>query len=520
MNRLPNINYAKSLSGTDVYSDQSITILDGVVTSVGIKTNNLQVFQDSLLQGNVVIDGNLQLAGQDVETQLLSLQTDVNALEAINAGTRLTTLENEVNALGANDTTVVHIAGDEKISGNKTFTGVTAFADIELNSTDLQQSLDTLFDNAVYIDEKTVAITYTDSTVTTKIDSKCDIAGNVKIGESSLLPSTITSITYYYDVYGESNLKVATIVVPQQSRAVINCVIPFSVYRSAYQEMGGYGLAGNLNYGSVRETMNGATFTVKKNGSNFVSGNMIFQGFTTYVNSTANYWDSHADYSTFNYHVYMGSGTAQFTPFYNLNTADTYDVYVTPTKTSKIIGNIDTIGYWANYGYYCNTTKPNSDFSRCEFNSTNSYKTPRVANNTYLTNDPYYASAISCTVNGSLETNILKVNSSVIQPTFPCGYFLDGTVSTVGTYAYYPVLCSSARIQPDADDVWVVMPGYKFKLYDAYDYVNFLGDIINYTGTIPLSIRSADVYGTKNCCASVKVYYLDGGNEVFLPYIS
>jgi hypothetical protein len=130
------------------------------------------------------------------------------------------------------------------------------------------------------------------------------------------------------------------------------------------------------------------------------------------------------------------------------------------------------------------------------------------------------------TATGNLSCNMVSCTGIISNSIVP-GWLMNTSLQTPRFDKMSPILGSIKNLGTsndptpgiDVDDLFVVMPGYFFQLYDAINYSGSLGSIDNRTGTTVMVVSSVSVYNGQNRVASIKVYN-NVGTEITLPIFS
>lgn len=154
-------------------------------------------------------------------------------------------------------------------------------------------------------------------------------------------------------------------------------------------------------------------------------------------------------------------------------------------------GTYAATSYSVNYNIYRFGMDANS---KREFQCVNSYTNTARIKNLFSENSTISNANISI-LSGSVSGN-LRCKS------FVAGYVVDGNVP----YTLSPIYCSINGINPNnADDGFIIMPGYKFELYDSLYYLGTKLQTIENTSTndSPQYFASTSI----NRASSIKVFY-------------
>lgn len=351
--------------------------------------------------------------------------------------------------------------------------------------------------------------------VTTKLNMPSSITINT---------NKITSSSYASKTLGTANVLVATFTMSPYFKKVINLSSPISLYRQ-YKNVSSTGT--NI----IRDTLNSVTYTINKNGSVFLTGTCITNN--TLPNSTIVVTNT-ASTATRSYEVYITNASVSFTPTES-SLVDVYQVYYTMNNTSDTTWQSSNFVNLA-FGYNINGTQatatltPNTGTYGANFSAV-SYSMSSISS--YLTNNSvlYLNEVVANNINTQYEVSSNKmitnevitnttttntINSSIIfnenyivSKKLVCGYFFDG--ANAGASTKHPIFGSTATMYANADDYWIIEPGYKFVFYNNnnYDGTGLQATIINTNSTEPLFISSVLATGTANAVNSVKVYFKD-----------
>ncbi len=212
-------------------------------------------------------------------------------------------------------------------------------------------------------------------------------------------------------------------------------------------------------------------------------------------------------YSLLNYNVSTGqlstfTGTfTQFTPsiYSNVN----YSYNGTNSSLTQSSSSIDIISYTPQIYSSTNFTI-NNDVYRFglptstikETQIVNAYSNNLRSNNLNSTNSTFTNSAISnINIASGVVTNNLRCK------TFIAGYLVNGNTP----YDMKPIICSLNGISPNNDDdYYIIMPGFKFELYDSQYYFNLKQTVENNS-----SDDSPQIYAVNspNTTSSIKVFF-------------
>lgn len=279
---------------------------------------------------------------------------------------------------------------------------------------------------------------------------------------------------------------------------------------------------------------------------------------------------------TYTYDYYCGPLIIPFTPDFNTSGTDTYTFYLTYNgsyswSTDTLLGYIDagsimtintttnnftanadvrTSPVLADFQYFQHiseyailTTNPTTFTQIDQPLITNEIDTNTLNTYNTTTNNLNSATITTGSINSS-SANITTLTAGQIngisQPVhawanIPC-FYVDNTIANNFTLQEFtkPIYCSYKAMGSN-DDAFIVYPGYILVVYRYANYSilsnqnpwggtdNFTRQtrtIDNSTGTSPIFITSANLYGAANQVQSCKVYYKSLSNEMTLPYYS
>jgi hypothetical protein len=192
---------------------------------------------------------------------------------------------------------------------------------------------------------------------------------------------------------------------------------------------------------------------------------------------------------------YVLSGTDSNNFCYRINSTLTNNTRVHTQQPDTLIG-VDSFGLW-----FPSSPQPTSQFL---FTLSNNFL-PRSFKNGLFLSQMNFSDRSGLIRANDIVANQIYNKGHVVSRKMVAGYMFDP--ATHNQFTPQPIFVSTKQLTPDIDASWFVEAGYKFELYNSYNYVSLLGTIDNTDGVEPVFIKSSDVYGSSDAVASVKVFF-------------
>jgi hypothetical protein len=498
--------------------------------------NNLQTQITSNLNTLSSTDNNLQTQINNNKNNIINNSGQINNLQyqvTYNLNTQTTndtTLQNNINT---NSNSITSINSTLTNHQSQITTNTNSINSINTTSTYLQtqinnsdQDIITLYGkcantDAIFADENYYSKTFH--------NNKYIFTGSIENTQVfKTYQNTVSSSSINSKTAGDTST-ILTLNIKANFNKIITVTSPISVYRQYNNNSGS-----NINLVTrLYDTLNSVSYIVYKNNSFFTSGTC------TYSDTLPKtiYFFEYSSTSTRNYECYMTNASMEF-----LTTDEDVDnVY----KVNYIINHTSDTS-WQSYNLniinqcvYVNTNINSSTvtingsggpgssyvFVNYSLSDQNNYfsGTGQIMSNQLISNTINNQNAITTnqinSLNGfitnmnSTNVNSTNVNSTNVNSTniyssyitsrnITAGYICDGPIS--GRFNMYPIVCSQKYMNPNnADDFYIIGPGYKFIVYqdDNYSNTNFTADNTNN------NVSNIFTCPNVNTGSSIRVYF-------------
>jgi hypothetical protein len=204
----------------------------------------------------------------------------------------------------------------------------------------------------------------------------------------------------------------------------------------------------------------------------------------------------------------VGPFTGSFTTFqpaiyanvsYSYNGTDTSLIQQSAVDRVSIVSYTHTAYAVTSYAVnnsinrYAMNTNSNKEFQCVNLHTTNTITNSLISTDNTLTN---------ATISKGTITNNLRCK------TFLAGYLMNGGT----TFSSMPIFCSLRGVEPNNnDDYWLVLPGFKFELYDSFFYTGQL--IATFINTSTNDDPQLFAPNSINRTSSVKVFFRPTDNS-------
>lgn len=382
---------------------------------------------------------------------------------------------------------------------------------------------------------------FVDSTTGTVINGSTTFNSDVYNSNTLNIYKMTTDPTYSFSkTLGTSNVLVSTITIQSNYNQRIFVNTPVSVYRNGTNNSGGnqtqhfetlssisaYYTKNDVFVGNLTVTTNNTLPATKQ--MNHINPSFIYEQY--YTNASCNFLPSLETVSGV-YKIYF-----TFTFSYTVNFADnpgTINGYYVNTSVSSSQAGSANLFFISSSGLnYSSTSFTTSPFDVNYMNSNNNNSQLQINNlvSNNISNQSIIKTNTINSVNSNFDnSNISSLNVSSVSSnvnfygnlrskSFIAGYLVDGSKP----YSLSPVFCSLSGISPNnADDYYIIFPGYRFELYDAQDYG---GTKTTLTNTSVDNLPEIKTVPLTNTTSSIKVYYRPTNNdnfvEITMPNIS
>ena len=151
-------------------------------------------------------------------------------------------------------------------------------------------------------------------------------------------------------------------------------------------------------------------------------------------------------------------------------------------------GNFNVgVGTAAGYSVNQSTASKNTYLGYNTTNSGNFSNSTAIGQGAVITeNNQIQLGTSTEVVNCSTLTTSLLSTTKIYYPAMPCAYFYNFAGLGNPLSIMYSITNMSNHLNDNADDAYLVLPGYKLILYDNFNYINQTQVIDNMSGTSPL----------------------------------
>lgn len=376
---------------------------------------------------------------------------------------------------------------------------------------------------------------------------------NSKVGAINYTPTvTISKTQSNSSFYG----LVATLTTTGSFKRSVKFVSPISIYRKASANRPPDNSISSLQ---IRTIINSVSCEVKKNGVVQPAGTIGFTFSETLPKNLYAYkWatQTNATNNEYEYEMYAGN----LTILHDINSSSASEVFTYHINVSiTIVASNETVimqylntntNISTSYNTYPNVlsavdsyyipkyyASPSYEFSvsRSNLPTTDLLQINEIGANEIGANKLYATTANLHTIYNTgnfINSGYIKSRSNI------AGYMFNGnlTTSSISPFSIYPIICSMKGIAPlNADDYYLVNPGYRMLLFDDLNYNGYdpqndaNNSLSNFTNFYKELINDSNepktfALTTVNRTESIIVYYRDNDTMpwtlIYMPYLS